>query len=145
MAFAYVYSEYLIVPVGQVFGSRNSPSFYCVLADLREVLSACRKDVPVEALHSLVQECDLEVNQASSLMTVPSDSHYPPLSTDELSRMYNASYVDDNAVAAFADAIEQAIHHSVIHHSVMSAFEVFGSDFRRGHPLQQANFARFPN
>ena len=136
MAFAYVYSEYLIVPVGQVFGSRNAPSFYCVLADLREVLSACRKDVPVEALHSLVQECDLEVNQASSLMTVPSD---------ELSRMYNASYVDDNAVAAFADAIEQAIHHSVIHHSVMSAFEVFGSDFRRGHPLQQANFARFPN
>jgi copper(I)-binding protein len=92
--------------------------------------------VPIEALHSLVQECDLEVNQASSLMTVPSD---------ELSRMYNASYVDDNAVAAFADAIEQAIHHSVIHHSVMSAFEVFGSDFRRGHPLQQANFARFPN
>jgi hypothetical protein len=136
VAFAYVYSEYLIVPVGQVFGSRNAPSFYCVLADLREVLSACRKDVPVEALHSLVQECDLEVNQASSLMTVPSD---------ELSRMYNASYVDDNAVAAFADAIEQAIHHSVIHHSVMSAFEVFGSDFRRGHPLQQANFARFPN
>ena len=136
MAFAYVYSEYLIVPVGQVFGSRNAPSFYCVLADLREVLSACRKDVPVEALHSLVQECDLEVNQASSLMTVPSD---------ELSRMYNASYVDDNAVAAFADAIEQALHHSVIHHSVMSAFEVFGSDFRRGHPLQQANFARFPN
>jgi len=136
VAFAYVYSEYLIVPVGQVFGSRNAPSFYCVLADLREVISACRKDVPVEALHSLVQECDLEVNQASSLMTVPSD---------ELSRMYNASYVDDNAVAAFADAIEQAIHHSVIHHSVMSAFEVFGSDFRRGHPLQQANFARFPN
>ena len=136
MAFAYVYSEYLIVPVGQVFGSRNAPSFYCVLADLREVISACRKDVPVEALHSLVQECDLEVNQASSLMTVPSD---------EVSRMYNASYVDDNAVAAFADAIEQAIHHSVIHHSVMSAFEVFGSDFRRGHPLQQANFARFPN
>jgi len=136
VAFAYVYSEYLIVPVGQVFGSRNAPSFYCVLADLREVLSACRKDVPVEALHSLVQECDLEVNQASSLMTVPSD---------ELSRMYNASYVDDNAVAAFADAIEQVIDHSVIHHSVMSAFEVFGSDFRRGHPLQQANFARFPN
>ena len=25
--FAYVYSEYLIVPVGQVFGSRNAPSF----------------------------------------------------------------------------------------------------------------------
>ena len=137
VAFAYVYSEYLIVPVGQVFGSRNAPSFYCVLADLREVLSACRKDVPVEALHSLVQECDLEVNQASSLMTVPSDSHYPPLSTDELSRMYNASYVDDNAVAAFADAIEQAIHHSV-----MSAFEVIGSDFRRGHPLQQAKWVK---
>ncbi|CAJ1953853.1 unnamed protein product [Cylindrotheca closterium] len=50
---------------------------------------------------------------------------------DELLRMYNASYVDDNAVAAFAAHIEQAIHHSV-----MSAFEVFGHDPNQGDCLQ---------
>ncbi|CAJ1939814.1 unnamed protein product [Cylindrotheca closterium] len=32
-AFAYVYSDYLMVPVGQVFGSWSAPSYYCVLAD----------------------------------------------------------------------------------------------------------------
>lgn len=131
VAFAYVFSDFLIVPVGQVFGSRNAPSFYCVLADLREVLATCRVDVPLEELHDLVQKCSITVDTTTPLCTVPADSHHPPLSMDELLRMYNASYVDDNAVAAFAAHIEHAIHHSV-----MSAFEVFGHDARRGDCLQ---------
>ena len=42
VAFAYVFGDFVIVPVWQVFGSRNAPSFYTVLANLREVLAACR-------------------------------------------------------------------------------------------------------
>ena len=122
VAFAYVFSDYLIVPVGQVF----------VLADLREVLATCRVDVPLDKLHALVRKCTVAVDTSTPLCTVPADSHHPPLSMTELVRMYNASYVDDNAVAAFAEHIKQAIHHSV-----MSAFEVFGhGDERRGDCLQ---------
>jgi hypothetical protein len=40
VAFAYVFGEYLIVPVGQVFGSRSAPSFFSLLSDLRAALSA---------------------------------------------------------------------------------------------------------
>jgi hypothetical protein len=27
--------EFLIIPVGMIFGSRSSPSFWCILAELR--------------------------------------------------------------------------------------------------------------
>mmetsp|Transcript_4851 Transcript_4851/g.11525 ORF Transcript_4851/g.11525 Transcript_4851/m.11525 type:complete len:935 (-) Transcript_4851:1191-3995(-) len=136
VGFAYVFEEYLIVPVGQVFGSRNAPSFYCILADLREVLAACRDHVSTVDLHDLVHRCSFETDPTTPLHQVPSDSHHPPLSVDEMSRPYNASYVDDNAVAAFQEVIQQAIHHSV-----MSAFEVFGSDdSRRGDCLQEAKW-----
>ena len=87
VAFAYVFSDHLIVPVGQVFGSRNAPSFYCVLADLREVLAACRVDVPPEELHALVQKCTIAIDSSTPLSMAPADSHHPPLSMAELVRM----------------------------------------------------------
>ena len=31
VAFASVFEEFLIVPVGTIFGARNSPSFFCLL------------------------------------------------------------------------------------------------------------------
>jgi hypothetical protein len=65
VAFAYVFDEFLIVPVGQVFGSRNAPSFYCVLADLREVLAICREDVEVVELHDLVKKCSITIQPSA--------------------------------------------------------------------------------
>ncbi|CAJ1940572.1 unnamed protein product [Cylindrotheca closterium] len=126
-------TDNLIVPVGQVFGSRNAPSFYCVLADLREVLATCCVDVPLDDLHALVRQCTIAIDTSTPLCTVPADSHHPPLPVTKLVCMYNASYVDNNAVAAFAEHITQASNHSV-----MSAFEVFGhGDARRGDCLQE--------
>jgi hypothetical protein len=78
VAFAYVFSDYLIVPVGQVF----------VLADLREVLATCRVDVPLDKLHALVRKCTVAAETSTPLCTVPADSHHPPLSMTELVRMY---------------------------------------------------------
>ena len=46
-------------------------------------------------------------------------------------RMYNASFVDDNGVAAFEDSMPQAINHSIL-----SGYEVFGPADRRGSCLQ---------
>ena len=132
VAFSYVYSDYLIVPVGQVFGSRSAPSFYCVMADLRQALAACRPTDPVTTYDPLVRQCTVSINTSTPLATIPEDSHYPILSPDEEHRPYNASFVDDNGVASFADGILEAIQNSV-----MSAFEVFGhDDDRRGDCLQ---------
>ncbi|CAJ1969422.1 unnamed protein product [Cylindrotheca closterium] len=80
-AFAYVYSDYLMVPVGQVFGSRSAPSYYCVLADVRQALAACRQDEPL--LLPLVASCTYEVDTSSPLVQVPPDSNHPPLTLQE--------------------------------------------------------------
>ena len=33
--FASVFMEFLIIPIGTIFGARNSPSFFCLLSELR--------------------------------------------------------------------------------------------------------------
>ena len=132
IAFAYVYRDYLMVPVGQVFGSRSAPSYYCCLADLRQALAACRPPDP--ELHPLVASCDYYVRTDASFARIPPDSHHPALTPAEQERMYNASFVDDNGVVSYLKTMPQALQASV-----MSAFEVFGDDKkdRRGPCLQQ--------
>ena len=41
VAFAYVFEAFLIVPVGQVFGSRSAPSFFSQSLDLRAYVATC--------------------------------------------------------------------------------------------------------
>lgn len=123
----------MIIPVGQVFGSRNAPSYYCILADIRQALASSRPDDLPTNFCDLVTECVISVDELSPLTTVPMDSHHPSLTIDELRRMYNASFVDDNALTAFLKRTRQALQHSV-----PSAFEVFGrGDTRRGDCLEK--------
>jgi hypothetical protein len=37
--FAYIFGPYLIIPVGQVFGSRSAPSFFSLTSDIRADLA----------------------------------------------------------------------------------------------------------
>ena len=57
VAFAYVFKEYLIVPVGQVFGSRSAPSFFSLTSDLRAYVATTHPLVEEAAqLHPLAAE-----------------------------------------------------------------------------------------
>ncbi len=38
--FASVFEEFLIVPIGTIFGARNSPSFFCLLSELRSHIAS---------------------------------------------------------------------------------------------------------
>jgi hypothetical protein len=58
IAFAYVYEDYLMIPVGKVFGSRSAPSFYCVLADVQQALEAITVPTSTSSFHPpLVTNC----------------------------------------------------------------------------------------
>lgn len=41
VAFAYVFRGFLIVPIGMIFGSHNSPSWFCQTAELRAHFADC--------------------------------------------------------------------------------------------------------
>jgi hypothetical protein len=49
IAFAYVFLDYLIVPIGQVFGSRSAPSFFSLTSDIRAFV-ATTHNIPTEPL-----------------------------------------------------------------------------------------------
>eukprot|EP00980_Cylindrotheca_fusiformis_P008874 scaffold1899_cov112-Cylindrotheca_fusiformis.AAC.1 len=136
-AFAYVFEEFLLVPVGEVFGSRSAPSFYCVMADVRQALAAILKPVPPAEYSPLVRRCHIEVSdpQLVPFASVPADDLYTAdLSLDELNAPFNSSFVDDNGVVAFQDNMLTALDQSV-----RSAFLVFGAagSDRRGDCFQQ--------
>jgi hypothetical protein len=134
IAFAYVYENFLMIPVGEVFGSRSAPSFYCVLADVRQALAAITVPTSKSTFHPLVTNCHRTIDTSLPLAQVPQDSHHPSLSTLDLENAFNASFVDDNGVVAFFTHILSAINQSVT-----SAFTMFGASGtdRRGDCLQQ--------
>eukprot|EP00980_Cylindrotheca_fusiformis_P003813 scaffold843_cov88-Cylindrotheca_fusiformis.AAC.2 len=136
-AFAYVFEDYLLLPVGGVFGSRSAPSFYCVMADVRQALAAILKPVSSAEYSPLVQRCRVQVADSQSVPfePVPMDELYSEgLSLDELHAPFNSSFVDDNGVVAFQQHILSALDQSV-----RSAFLVFGAagSDRRGDCFQQ--------
>eukprot|EP00980_Cylindrotheca_fusiformis_P017027 scaffold5212_cov116-Cylindrotheca_fusiformis.AAC.1 len=136
-AFAYVFEDFLLVPVGEVFGSRSAPSFYCVMADVRQALAAILKPVSPVDYSQLVKRCHVKVldPQSDPLEPVPVDDLYTEgLSLEELHSPFNASFVDDNGVVAFQQHILSALDQSV-----RSAFLIFGASGsdRRGDCFQQ--------
>ena len=132
VAFAYVYTDYLIVPVSQIFGGRSSPPYYGLLADVRELLATIRPLDDSKDFHPLVQTSEIVIDTSTPLVQIGSDSHFPPLTEAEIHRPFQASYVDDMATVAYPDVMKAAVNNSV-----QAAFDVFGRDEdRRGDCLQ---------
>ena len=132
VAFAYLYTDFLIVPVSQIFGGRSSPPYYGLLADVRELLAIVRPLDDPRDHHPLVQNSDILIDDSTPLVQVGSDSHFPPLNEDEMNRPFQASYVDDMATVAYPAVMKAAVNNSV-----QAAFDVFGRDAdRRGDCLQ---------
>ena len=122
IAFAYVFQEYLLIPVGQVFGSRSAPSFYCLLADVRQAIAATTTLTKNEQYNSLVKTCEIQTEEDTAVTDVPYDSHHPKLTDNDMICPNNMSFVDDNAIAAWMEEI-----YNTLNQSVESAFAVFGA------------------
>ncbi len=133
VAFAYVFNDFVIVPVGQVFGSRSAPSYYCLLADIRQAIAAMSEfAVDPSEYVPLVKECTFSTS-ADPVVEVPSDSHHPSVTLAELATPLNTAFVDDTGVVAFLCEMARALNQSV--KAAEATFGSFGTD-RRGDCLQ---------
>ena len=127
VVFAYIFLDFLIIPVGQVFGSRSAPSYFSLMSDIRqEVASTVDLLVDGEALEDLAQSAlidPLPDDWDPALLLVPAcaDALHPPLSTSERLCFANATFVDDNGVASYRSQIRTALHQSV-----RAAYLLFG-------------------
>lgn len=127
IAFAYVFGLYLIFPVGQVFGSRSTPSFFSITSDLRAYLASTHPLVPASgkllplAANAVIKPLPADWLQERDLQQACPDPKYAPLSAEELQNFVNCTFVDDNGIAAYRSKIREALHQSVI-----AAFELYG-------------------
>jgi hypothetical protein len=120
--FAYVFGEFLIIPVGQVFGSRSAPSFFSLESDIRADLATTgnlTEAYPIQDMAATIQLPDPP--EVTDLSPAIADAKNPPLSEEEQDNYNNASFVDDNGICATRDTIVAALHQSLV-----SAYLVFG-------------------
>ncbi len=127
VVFAYIFLDFLIIPVGQVFGSRSAPSYFSLMSDIRaEVASTTdltKDGGPMEplALSATIDPLPDSWDPLSDLTQACPDALHPPLSPEELLCFANATFVDDNGVAAYRDQMRTALHQSV-----RAAYLLFG-------------------
>jgi hypothetical protein len=122
IVFAYVFGKYLLIPVGQVFGSRSAPSYFSLLSDIRAFVATCADLITGYPLHSLVAAAALPPEPLpQDLVPAIADSLNPVLTDLEAASHSNCTFVDDNGVAGLRQTITLSLHNSVI-----AAFLLFG-------------------
>jgi hypothetical protein len=120
--FAYVFGQFLIIPVGQVFGSRSAPSFFSLESDIRADLATTGNLTDDYPLHAMATNIILSPPpEPGDLTPAVADAENSPLSPTEKASFHNASFVDDNGVCATRSNIVPALHQSLV-----AAFILFG-------------------
>jgi hypothetical protein len=120
--FAYVFRQYLIIPVGQVFGSRSAPSFFSLASDIRADLATTGTLVENYPLHQLAATIEIpEPAEPEELTPAIADAIHRPLTMAEQQTYHNATFVDDNGICAIRNKIVSALHQSLV-----AAFILFG-------------------
>lgn len=141
IVFAYVFMEFLIVPVGAIFGARNSPSYCCLLSEVRCHLAACGPKQPLTDLASSVRIIPRPTTRETSrIVPAVPDSRHQGVPKIQQDRSHHAMYVDDNITAALRRNIRGAINDSVT-----SAYTLLGGpgEDRRVSCLSDEKWADF--
>ena len=119
VTFAYVFSKFLNVPVGQVVGICSSPSYFSLISDIRSyTVSTQDLVVPNEILKTLAMTASITplpstCNQATDLTPAIEDTAHAQFSAAELENFVTAMFVDDYAVSEYRDDMQVAIHQIV--------------------------------
>jgi hypothetical protein len=128
VVFAYIFLDYLIIPVGQVFGSRSAPSYFSLMSDVRAEVASTSTDLTKDGgpFEPLAESATLDPlpdgwDPQSQLAPACPDALHPPLSPEELLCFADATFVDDNGVAVYHDHMRTALHQSV-----RAAYLLFG-------------------
>jgi hypothetical protein len=126
VVFASVFMEYLIIPVGSIFGSRFGPSWWCILGELRAHLSTYLSSQPPSPLLPLSSRVRLvappTLRQKAQLIPAVADTIHRGTHAITPSRATYSCFVDDTQTAA----LRHDIHH-VINCGVVSAYLLLGS------------------
>lgn len=133
VVFAQVFAEFLMLPIGLIFGAKSSPSWYMLPAEIRAHYAALGDfgNLTSELANELNLPPPLTPKQQAKLTKADADSKNPG-NPQSAAPFLHSSFVDDTATAAWPEKIRQAVNQSVL-----SAYVVFGfpGEDRRPSPL----------
>jgi hypothetical protein len=120
--------EFLIIPIGTIFGARNSPSFFTLLSEWRSHIASNRHYRPnddPQHLTTLARRVrlvpDLTDRERATLVPAKADAIHQGIPAALADRYHNSTFVDDNGIL---DRRERMI--GAIDNSVRAAYDVFG-------------------
>jgi hypothetical protein len=140
IVFAYIFGAFLLIPVGQVFGSRSAPSYFSLMSDIRAFVATCADLITGYPMHPLAVAAELPpAPLPADLAPAIADSQNLPLSQLEQDSHSNSCFVDDNGILALRTNIKNTLHNSVV-----AAFLLFGwpDDDRRSSCLAPDKWER---
>ena len=121
VAFAYVFEAFLIVPIGQVFGSCSAPSFFSQSSDLHAYIATCG-DLSSYPHLAILEAMEMHAAMDTPLALAIADSKNPVLSSQEQASCTNSSFVDDNGVVDMIRRIASTLHQSVVSACILYGF-----------------------
>jgi hypothetical protein len=121
--FACVFMECLLIPVGQIFGSRRAPSWWCKPAECRAHAAAV---LDYSSCHTALADTVELLEEPTPMEISAFDPAYPDsiqkgISQKISTRTHHTMFVDDNITAAVRSRMTEAIQAAV-----GSAYEFFG-------------------
>ena len=121
--FAWVFQEYLVLPIGTIFGSRFSPGWFCLGSEIRAFIAMASEELRNAPLCDLAQQVSLPPPLAESdhLARACTDALNPELSADEVASPTLNTFVDDTLSIALASHMP-----ATINASFRAAFKCYG-------------------
>lgn len=133
-AYAYVFKGFLCIPVGALFGPRDSPGWFCMLSELRAFASANLKELE-NASHSLSDSIGFEDTSEHPLAKALADSINKGI--DSAKRGKHLAFVDDTMMTEIKKFIRISAAASII-----SAEIIFGTAPAVDSPVSKEKFMK---
>jgi hypothetical protein len=144
--FSYVFQEFSIVPVGNIFGSRSAPSWFTIVAELRAHMAnvldySYKLSDPLVVDLQFPPESRGSVDAHQPVRAIADDLHSGVVSllpSPSTLAHHHAMFVDDNVLVALRRCAPQAVAAAL-----GSAYDCFGSpelNARRGSVISQTKF-----
>jgi hypothetical protein len=123
LVFGCVLKTYLIIPTALIFGAKNSPSLYMILAEVRAHVAAVLHEFD-NFTTSLAANINvpkpLEQSERDSIVQATPDSYHSGIATSGGDR--HPSFVGDKGNAGIASTIAKVINHSVVGSYILFGF-----------------------
>lgn len=133
-AYAYVFKGFLCIPVGALFGPRDSPGWFCMLSELRAFASANLTELE-EAKHPLSDSIDFDDPSEHPLAKALADSINKGI--DIAKRGKHLAFVDDTMMTEIKKHIRISAAASII-----SAEIIFGKEPDVDSPVSKEKFMK---